>query len=220
MATALVMALVTKPSLCNLLFLALENTMQLIDTKTLRDRLLLDDKQEINDALKSAIAGASPRLEAILQTTFTKGSAEDYFLLDGDVHSDFNGVFKLRLSKGFVRAVPALVVSVAETLDGSWTPIAPVGRMDTEKGFMSVSNAHRGKYVKVTYDFGFASSKEVPEWLAEVSVCYAVKVLSMNQVNDRKDELSKVYEFVDSHSAGILDAHLRVSSAAIPDLGV
>lgn len=194
--------------------------MQLIDVKTLRDRLLLDDKQEINDALKSAVAGASPRLEAILQTTFSKGSAEDYFLLDDAVHSDFNGVFKLRLSRGFVRALPALVVAVAESLEGPWDTIAPLGRVDAEKGFLGVSNTYRNKYVKVTYDFGFASLKEVPEWLAEVSICYAVKVLSMNQVNDRKDELSKVYEFVDSHSAGILDAHLRVSSASIPDLGL
>lgn len=192
--------------------------MQLIDVRHIRDRLLLDDTAEINEALKSAVAGASPRLETILDTVFVKGSAVDYFHID-PASLSFGGIYKLRLSRGFVRATPPITVLVGDSLSAI-TEATSVLLSDYGRGTISVPDEHVGKYVKVSYDYGFSSYSEVPEWLREVTICYAIKVLSMTQVNDRKDELSSVYDFVDTHSSGILDAHLRSSSRAVVSLGL
>lgn len=192
--------------------------MQLIDVRHIRDRLLLDDTAEINDALKSAVAGASPRLETILDTVFSKGSAVDYFHLDPSALS-FGGIYRLRLSRGFLRPTPTLTVMIGDSLGGTTEPVNAL-LVDVGRGLVSISEEHLGKYVKVSYDYGFTGYAEVPEWLREVTICYAIKVLSMTQVNDRKDELSSVYDFVDTHSTGILNSHLRSSSRAVVSLGL
>lgn len=192
--------------------------MLLIEPDLIRNRLSLQDEKSVNDALRSAISGAGPRLEAVLQTSFHKASAIDLFYIDANRPCVHEGVYLLKLTNGFVRSAPAATIQVSDDLkfvQPTALTLADLVKFSSELGFMYFSDEYAGKYVKVSYDFGFQSSEEVPEWLREVALCYSIKVLSMQQTNDRKDELSAVYSFVDSHSNDILDKHLRTSSYSI-----
>lgn len=191
--------------------------MLIIDPSDIRPRLSLEDRQEINDFLRSAILGATPRLEALLNTSFTKGTAEDFFVLNPAIYEPVDGHFVLRLSNGFVRSSPALAASSGESLDGPFSTVSGCV-LRASKGFLLVPESNAGKTFKVAYSYGFQNNEEVPAWLREVALCYSVKVMSMAQLNDRKDDLSAVYEFVDLHSAEILDRHLRTHTFAIPAL--
>lgn len=187
--------------------------MLFLDVKAMRDRLSLDDKPEINDALKSAIAGATPRVESHLSTSFAAGTTTDLFRLP--VGSDaFDGLYTLRLKNGFVRSDPAVVISAGETL-ASLATITEGFVADLEKGFVAVPEDYAGKYVRVGYSYGFATPKELPSWLQEVLVSYSIKVLSMGTVNDKKDDLSKVFAMVDEHWSAILDPHLRQGGSLV-----
>lgn len=188
--------------------------MLLIDPSLIRNRLTLEDKDEINDVLKSSIAGAIPSLESTLQTTFAKGSAEDRFSL-GDPYSPIDGMFLLKLNNGFVRLDPALTVFSGDSYWNIDTPETQF-RVMLERGVVKVPDYLRGKFIRVVYDYGFSTYKEVPAWLQEAALSVSLKVLSMNAVNDKKDELSKVFEYIDSHSATILNGHLRTGSFLIP----
>lgn len=194
--------------------------MLMIDPKLIRTRLQLEDLNEVNDVLKSSILGATPRLEALLKTTFDKGSAEDYFFV-GPEHSPKGGSYRFLLAKGFLCPTPARVVSVGDSAEALTAYAGPVV-FDDERGFMSLMDSPRGalvgKFIKVTYDYGFLSQKEVPAWLQEVFVSYAARVVGMVAVNDKKAQIDSTLAFVDTHAAGILDAHLRTGSFLIPSV--
>lgn len=192
--------------------------MLLIEPDLIRNRLSLQDEKSVNDALRSAILGASPRLEAILQTSFAKASAVDLFYIDKARQCVINGAYLLKLSNGFLRSSPAVTIEVSDDLkfvQPTALTLADMVKSSAELGFLYISDEYAEKYIRVVYDYGFQSSGEVPEWLREVTLCYTIKVLSMQQTNDRKEELSAVYSFVDSHSNEILDKHLRTSSYSI-----
>jgi hypothetical protein len=192
--------------------------MQLIELKYLRDRMLLEDRSEINDVLKSSLAGAIPWLETVLQTSFDKGTASDLFSIPTGTEKVL-GFYHLKLTKGFVRGSPAPVVATGYDLSSVSGDLYPSCIMDAERGFLYVPEASDLGCIRVSYDYGFQTPSEVPTWLRELALCYTIKVLSMHQINDRKEELSKVYSFVDQHSTTIADSRLRMSVSAISAIG-
>lgn len=186
--------------------------MLLIDPELIRSRLSLEDKEEVNAVLRSAITGATPRLEAVLRTSFTRGAAEDLFYLNRHTPSA-SGMFNLRLANGFVRQDVALNCTVGDSYAVQDTALI-TRVVQYERGVVQVPKALLGfnTYLKVSYGYGFSKQAEVPSWLREAMVSAAIKVLSMNAVNDKKDELSKVFAFLDDHADTILNAHLRTGA--------
>lgn len=183
----------------------------MLDIAAVRDRLTLQNKAEINAALTSALAGALPRLEAILQTHFTAGTSTDYFYVGPHcIKSD--GMYQLRLRNGFIRPTPAPVLSKSLTMSSFEAVLNATTLLDTDLGIFTVPGDLEGSYVSVAYSYGFSGPTEVPAWLQEVMLSYTIKVLSMGTVNDKKDELSPIFEFIDLHSADILNSHLRTGS--------
>lgn len=192
--------------------------MQLIDFRVVRDRLILEDRPEINDLIKSSLAGATVNLETEFQTTFDKGSAVDLFRFP-PAHRVVDGFYQFKLRNGFVRASPAPVVATGGSTDSFSGSIFGSCILDAERGRLHVPESAAAVYLRVGYDYGFATQSEVPPWLREVISCYAIKVMSVHQVNDRKDELSKVYAFMDQHINTLVNQHLRYFSYATLAIG-
>lgn len=194
--------------------------MLIIDPELIRSRLSLEDKDQVNDVLRSAIEGASVSLEAILDTSFSRGSKEDVFFLDR-FSLERHGRFHLKLTHGFVRPTPAISCTLGSVYGTYPTTIASSSViLNAEGGVVSipVEVMDQESYIRIVYDYGFSAQKEVPAWLKEVSLARAVKVLSMNAINDKKNELASVFAFVDTHADTILRNHLRTGSFLISPL--
>lgn len=192
--------------------------MYFLDPALLRTRLTLEDKDEVNEVLKSAITGGTQFVESVLDTELGYGEHECLFFLEPSFVA--GKTFQLRMPHGFVRPgagtplVGAPVVSFSYSDVGFSTFEGFMG-WDYERGVLNVSSDLSGAYVKVSYSHGFKSLKEVPAWLTEALLVSSVKVLSMQVVNDGKDNLSKVFAYLDTHRGAILDRHLRAGSFLI-----
>jgi len=202
--------------------------MRLLAVKDVRTRLALTDDDGINEVISSALEGTSISFEAELDTLFDKATKSDIFCTNGREYLAQDGYLRLKLRNGFVRPTPAVVVRWAAVdpqllATGEVIPSAEC-RFDYERGFIlvpfdPVADTGYSGYFQVDYDFGFLDIDEVPPWLKEAALGYAVKVMSMQQVSDKKDEkLSSIYGFIGRHGAGIMDRHLRTHARAIPAL--
>lgn len=212
--------------------------MKLIDVKLVRTRLALPDDDGVNAAVKSALDGTTAMFEARLMTSFDKATKTDIFLTYGREFMAQDGYFRLRLSAGFVLSSPDVTVCWAETpqeLATAETIALTDCLVDYERGFVLVpysesnhpeSSARRNRsylnsrsyngYMKVVYQYGFQTLAEVPAWLKEAALAYTIKVLSMQQVSDKKDEkATTIFGFISSHGEEILDRHLRNHYMAI-----
>lgn len=176
--------------------------------------------------ISSAINAATPALESLLRTQFDKGKATDLFYVDPESVHPVTGFVWLKLSRGFISS--AINCKFSGTLAGLssgvvFTPIVSV----LDRGHLMLGPDQLGKFVSVAYSYGFSDSTTddgvvpdatVPEWLQEVAINYAIKIMSTQQVGDPKPELSEVYKFVDQHAANILNEHLRNKNGAISPL--
>lgn len=190
--------------------------VRLIEVKQVRSRLSLPDDSGINAAITSAIDAALPSLRSTLQTEFDAGSSTDLFFIDPEVHRAIAGFYTLKARNGFLKTDSVLFATATSFSDlQSTAPILVPSILLEEKGFVRISDEYSGKYVKLVYDFGFAESDDIPEWLIEVAISYVSKVLSAQQVGDQKTPITEIYKFVDLHGGGILDSRLRVMSEAI-----
>jgi len=195
--------------------------MRIVDAAAVRDRLQIKPDAGIDSTIESGIDGAAVHLESVLDTALEAASHVDLFYIDG-AYPPRNGFYRLKLSNGFIRPSPAVVVEASESTlydTLSWTVLAPSTYfVAAEKGFLQVPETHLKSSIRVTYDAGFEDADLAPEWLREVFIVYTIKVLSMHQVSDQKPELKSVYEFVEKHKTNILDRHLRVKNGAIPSV--
>lgn len=192
---------------------------RIISATQVRERLSLTDDDGVNSAIESAIGAALTRTEAVLNTKIQAGTAEDVFFINPDSNEAFDRLYLLRLSNGFIKTTPSYSIVVGDTLSGVLTSTEQaIGLLNPEKGFMKVEEGLQGKYVKVSYSYGFLEDDEAPAWLQEVVLGYTAKALSSQQIADGKPELSNVFAFLDTHGATIMDRHLRTSSAAIHPL--
>lgn len=215
--------------------------MRLLAVKDVRSRLALPDDEGINDVIKSALDGTTALFESRLTSAFDKASRSDIFLTQGKEFLSSEGFFRLKLATGFVRATPAVTIKWASLLSD-----LSVGEsialtdciVDYEKGFVlvpfdeysttaygtrrlvsSLQRMSYNGYFKVTYEYGFNDTAEVPSWLREAALAYAIKVMSMQQVSDKKDErMTSIFGFINRHGEEILDQHLRYHNMAIPPI--
>lgn len=184
----------------------------LVSVETVRNRLALPDDNGVNAVIESAIEGATAYVEAKLKTSVTPPAAavSDWFRVD-DLTLNRDSTFRMLLSNGFVDDV---VVGVTDTIEGVTTVVTPL-KIESEKGLVVIAIDPVPAYYKITYTYGFAEVDDVPQWLQEVAMSYVVQLMSMQQVNDQKEEISKLYKFVQTHGTEVLDAHLRRDAFAI-----
>jgi len=197
--------------------------MQLADVGLVRSRLTLPDDQGVNDVIGQALDAATLHIESILQTTVARNSYADIFRVDSMTYGAYGGLYRLKLSNGFVDPT-TVVVEVVDLMfveTPAWVQLAASDYLlsSAGKGFLDLQESAKDQFVRVTYEAGFADDLDViPSWLQEVAFSHAVKMMSLQQVGDEKPAMEKVYAMLEKHKVSILDRHLRMSSRAIPPI--
>lgn len=180
-------------------------------------------------AVEAAILSAHFRMESELSTKFDVGSIADVFMCDpskGYVVPD--GMFRLRLSRGFVRASPAIIIkSLTDPLGAEGTDVTAQCKVSAERGHVFVPEAvGTGLYIKVEYSFGFNydpgspsgqpvvlpsfTGEQPPDWLKEAVLSYAPASFYMGQPTNRKDASTKgVIDTSSAHSLAVIAPHNR-----------
>lgn len=191
-----------------------------IDADLVRSRTSLPDDAAVVAAIESAIEGACIFLESFLTSFFKKTSRVDYFLVDKARYVDEppDGMVRLKLKAGFVRATPAVVIKSA----GSFTDLkADVDteivasadyHLDSEKGILSLDADDFDKlYVSVAYDSGFSGDTDtsIPDWLKEAALAYTITVLNHHQTTNRAPEMKVIAEEARMHAASVASPNNR-----------
>lgn len=220
--------------------------MQLVKPDVVLSRLGLsaqaDDEsfmQIVNDALNATTI----YMEAQLETSFDIDAHTDLFYIDSMVYQDFIGMYRLKLSNGFVDGSTLSLQSTDEIFAASPDLVQLVANVDylidpksLEKGFIDIRGREKSlsrmnnslpmsafgtvfkdAYIKVAYTSGFDQGT-IPDWLAEGAIAHCINVMSWQQVGDAKPALSKVLEEVGKHKGAVLNRHMRSSSRAIPSI--
>lgn len=182
----------------------------------------LPDDTGINEAITSARDAALIHLAHLLGFALEAGVYSDTFFIDPRRDVAVDGLYSLRLSSGFVGSVPPVEVRAASSLLGlAAASLIPSGEflLLAEKGFVRVPETLGQTYVRVTYYAGISEDAVAPAWLSEAMIGSTIKVLSQQQVQDGKQEITKVIPALNQHLSVILDPHLRYRSESISPLG-
>jgi hypothetical protein len=127
------------------------------------------------------------------------------------------------LGNGFIRRDAPIEIFEGYTVGEAMaeTTITVPGVINYEKGYVQVEHIpgeYRGKFYKVTYDYGFNDGDFIPVWLQEMMIAFTGMVLSAQQISDGKPELSNVFKFNETHIDTIMVQHLRINSLAVNSL--
>lgn len=193
----------------------------LVTAAQVRGRLNLPDDEGVNAAISAVLKSLPAIFEAQLQTSLTKIAVADTFAPLSRIYPVVGGFFTLKLSNGFVRPSPAMVVTYSDSYAGapSGTTIPTTEYLlRAEKGHLLVPEYCDGMFVRVAYETGFLNLEKPPEWLSEAALIYAIEMMSSQKVGDPQPELSSIFKFWGTHRVNILDAHLRSKATAVPPL--
>jgi len=197
-----------------------------LDVQTVADRLGLDTGLDgVQTRIESAILGAQKAVESVLDSKFVKQSWTATYFLDSTAYSSIqpNGLYRLELPSGFVRASPALVIYYA----GDWNMSTQILLTDTtlysldlQRGVLSLdSTAFKDLYVKVTGESGFTvgtpntdpavQPEAIPDYLTEALVSHVGVVLDVTAPTNRARESEGVYQRAVEHALDVLAPYLR-----------
>lgn len=198
--------------------------MHLVHPSEVLDRLKLPDDSQLEALILSSLEGTTTFIESVLNTDTIRGSHTDIFKIDSSVNPQYSGLFKLRLANGFVQASPAITVRVTEESPlavetPTWTSLESWAfPRDLEKGYIYLDESYDKNFVEVVYTAGFDGPDDVPRWLVEASMAYAIKLMSVQRLGDDKPQLDGIYSMLDKHRVMTLDRHMRSSSRATTPL--
>lgn len=199
--------------------------MQLTKIETMLARLAMQDQENDDNFLSvvgQSLDAAAIFLEGQLDTTFEQDAHSDTFYIDPDIYQAFGGLYRLKLSNGFVAEASLSLSKIDSLFDTSLVSVQLtaqeylVSPKLLAKGFIDIREELQGTYVTVGYTSGFSDISEVPTWLSEASLAHAISVMSWQQVGDEKPALSKILQEVQKYREAVLNRHLRRSSHAIP----
>lgn len=190
-------------------------SVKLITVDAVRARMKLEEDEAIDIVISSAIQGMAVGLGSRLRTRLTRGTTSEVFCLTQD-SLDCGGTYRLMLRNGFVQNV---VVSSMPSLTDDPALMTPLN-VDPERGIVIVpslvSISDIPRYIKVEYTYGFLDKDStVPDWLAEVALCYAVQLMSMQQLNDLKAETKDILSMITSHVNTLINPSFRVDARAV-----
>lgn len=190
--------------------------VELITLEDLCLRLSLPVDAGLSSAFDSAFKGAYVALESILNQSFAYADHTDLFRIDGQIYEPTNGLYKLRLSHGFVD-VTTLALSTSDKLTSGWVAAPDLELLlSSEKGFLELEESLCGKCVRVEYSAGIKDGDPIPGWLAEVALAKTISLMATTQLMDDKPQLTPIINGIKSHAASVLDRHLRTGIRLIP----
>lgn len=174
----------------------------LVTQAEIEKRMALGATPAAKPAFDSALVAATLRIQAELETVLDAGSDENLFFLDGSQHGVVpNGFFKLRLKNGFVRGTP--VVTVGDSPSEAVTAIADAV-VDSVRGIVAVKQDYQGKFVKVSYQYGFNEGDTIPAVLKEAALAYMPSVFDFSAVGGNKKTANPGIQAAMNHAMMIL----------------
>lgn len=182
--------------------------MRLISTETVRVVLgELPDQPDINRLIDTAIELANSPLERLLQTSFRRRSAEDFFYIEIDADQTKSVVpTKLRLSQGFVDGDLAISLKTRDLYDGSFSDgeeYAYSYFTNSENGLITIPKSLYG-WISVSYTAGFMDDQAgcsgvyagVPDWLQTSALVFISAIytrLVFRKATEGLDEKAQKY---------------------------
>lgn len=163
----------------------------------------------VNDTIESMVIGAQLRSEVEYGSVFDKQARADTFLLDESMHGGVqpDGYFRCRLKQAFLRADPAPVYSVGDTVAAGESVDGVV--VDAVRGVVYVPKSYAGSYFKFEYTAGFEDPEEAPVWLKEVILSIVPLISQQSMPTNRVKEAVDVRKEVVDHVNGLLLAQKR-----------
>jgi hypothetical protein len=184
----------------------------LVTTADLQARMATGPVPLAEDVMLSALQGAHLRIQSELDTNFAKGSYSDVFFLDetktGGVIPD--KFFRCRLSNGLLRPTPAVVVSVANGLEGPWEQLVnPWFRVNAPQGYVYVYQSYCRLYVKVDYLAGYEDADVVAglvqDEVKEAILAYAPTVMDFSSGTEpAKKNVGQAQQAALAHATAVM----------------
>jgi hypothetical protein len=196
----------------------------LITADQVRSRMALAKGLTENTAtLESAIKGAQLHIAALLETDLglTETAKAEIFNLDPEAHNGITpgGFYRLRLTRGHLRALPAVEVALGASADGPFVVLPSSSyRIDPEQGIVRVKDAHGGGYVQVTYYAGYEAGDDLPDWLVEAITAYVPVLFSLGPSSELSKEAAQAYKASGEHAAAVASLHMRSRSLVLRPL--
>ena len=205
----------------------------LVDSEELRQALGLMEHEDVIASLDRAIIGSQIYFEEVLQTRLMKESNSDNFNIDPKlIYIVPDGFYRLRLRNSFVRDTPALTVTLYESFPALMTNQGGIvldaskgdyfldnkkGVLHINQGMASVANAYTNyintprytMFAKVTYESGFVSKADAPEWLKEAISAYVPVLITQKQVTNRSEQAAEIYKTGKDHAFTLMAPYLR-----------
>lgn len=194
--------------------------VRFVTTQEVKDKMALSNVSAATPAVDSAITSAHLRMESELSTRFDKGQAADVFFCDptkGYLVPDKQ--FRLRLTRGFVRKAPTPVIRVSTSAsDSGGEDVSAQCVVLWERGYVFIpEETATGKFVRVSYEYGFNSNEQAPDWLKEAILSYVPASFYMGQPVNRKDSsMSHVVHTSAQHALSVIAPHGRNMNFGLP----
>lgn len=199
--------------------------LYLVNVDQLRTRMGLGPAAINNGVLQSALTAAHLRVESELETVFGQEEVTDTFFLDNSIQgAQENGMWFLRLSRGFITGMPT--VTRADAFNSSGTDVTAVDSVNLKFTTGPKSNAQNGTlqldqsvsgYVSVTYTAGFPPTGAVaPDWLKDAIIGYAPLVMNFSQVIDRPSDLQTLTTLNVQHAMAVMAPYRRPIKGLFP----
>jgi len=174
------------------------STTLVVDADTVRERMSLQDLEDINTAIESGLLAAHLFFAPILGTPFEPVTATtDVFFLDSNLFTTLpNKMFRLRLKQAFVHAGSVSVkfagLRVGALSAGAEAMPSADFYIDVEKGLVFIdANSYDQKFVVVTYSAGFDATHKAPEWLKQAVLAYMPSILLYQSMQAEPEKVSK-----------------------------
>jgi hypothetical protein len=173
--------------------------MDLVSVEEIKERMALNDSEEVDSTLTTCIIAATSMLSASLGTDFDSASHTDLFYLDSnDRPPDFRSNFRLRLTKAFLTD-DAVVVKVGDTISDITTSVSATEvQINRRKGIVYIPSSYEGYYVSVAYTAGFRKSATgitanlPPQGVKEAMFSLIPLVMNTVQITNRSEEWQSI----------------------------
>lgn len=181
----------------------------IIDTPAVRERMSLQDLDDINNAIDSGLNAAHAYFEGVLNTQFSPITNQtDVFFVNSNLVPAVGGMYKLGCKRMFLSGTPVVkwATTRKQLLDGVSAEVVPAEdyTIDMQKGLLYIEageasdrltqrdNGYADVYVSITYNAGFDTSNAAPDWLKEAVLAYMPSVLISEDEKNKLESLVSV----------------------------
>lgn len=195
--------------------------VQLVSIDKIRTRTGMGPQSAASPFVVSALTAAQLRIEAELDSVFTQANYIDQFFLDRSIQdAQENGLWKLRLSCGFLRGPPTILQGRA--FNSSGIDLVDVADTDVlvklDKGLVYLSPDITG-YVAISYTAGFVPAdvpSQIPDWLVDGIIGYYPLVANFSQIQDRPADIQTLTKLNVDHALAVISPHKRPVGGLTP----